>query len=143
MKPTTTLTCLAALLALTLFPAVAAGKTQHKTWTDPDTALKDDPDFSIQIKPGPTPIPPSRTIQIFRSKANTEAPKLERLQVFRSLRSVTASSTPTSSKTGCLDWAGHAERHAPFCKEPALVIKPPSPPPIKASPPASKAPCLP
>ena len=37
-----------ALLALAVFPAGAAPKTEHEAWTDPATALREDPDFAIQ-----------------------------------------------------------------------------------------------
>lgn len=36
------------LLALAIFPAAAAPKVQHKAWTEPETALREDPDFAIQ-----------------------------------------------------------------------------------------------
>ncbi len=38
----------AALLALTVSPAHAAPKPAHAAWTDPATALQEDPDFAIQ-----------------------------------------------------------------------------------------------
>lgn len=49
MKRTITLGSLTILTTLlVLCPAHAADKPQHQTWTDPDTARQDDPDFSIQ-----------------------------------------------------------------------------------------------
>lgn len=48
MKRTTIISYLAILFAFALCQASAADKAQNKTWTDPDTALKEDPDFSIQ-----------------------------------------------------------------------------------------------
>ncbi len=38
--------CVCVLLAV--FPVIAAQKAEHKTWTDPESALHDDPDFAIQ-----------------------------------------------------------------------------------------------
>jgi hypothetical protein len=40
--------CASALLALAVFPADAAPKSEHEAWTDPATALREDPDFAIQ-----------------------------------------------------------------------------------------------
>ncbi len=46
MNPTTAICHLSALFILAVLPAAAANK--NKAWTDPATALKEDPDFSIQ-----------------------------------------------------------------------------------------------
>lgn len=46
MKPSNAIRGLSALLILAVLPAAAADK--NKVWTDPATALKEDPDFSIQ-----------------------------------------------------------------------------------------------
>ena len=45
MKIQTTLRCISALL---LLAAISAHASEHKTWTDPDTALREDPDFAVQ-----------------------------------------------------------------------------------------------
>jgi hypothetical protein len=37
-----------ALLAMVVFPADAAPTADHKTWTDHETALREDPDFAVQ-----------------------------------------------------------------------------------------------
>lgn len=64
MKRTATLSSLAALLALTLYPANAIAKTQHKTWTDFATAQKEDPDFSIQGEYGSTKAGAAAGVQV-------------------------------------------------------------------------------
>ena len=46
MKANTTICGFSALLVLAVLPAAAANK--NKAWTDPATALKEDPDFAIQ-----------------------------------------------------------------------------------------------
>ncbi len=48
MKRITTIYCLSALLALAVNPSYGAKKNAHKAWTNPDTALQEDPDFAIQ-----------------------------------------------------------------------------------------------
>jgi hypothetical protein len=52
MKPSNAICGLSALLILAVLPAAAANK--NKAWTDTATALKDDPDFSIQGEYGST-----------------------------------------------------------------------------------------
>jgi hypothetical protein len=48
MKALSTLCCAAAVTAMAILPAGGAGKVPHKAWTDPETALREDPDFAIQ-----------------------------------------------------------------------------------------------
>lgn len=48
MKRTTITSYLVSILAFALCQANAADKEKNKTWTDPETAKKEDPDFSIQ-----------------------------------------------------------------------------------------------
>ena len=44
----TPLLLLSACVLLTVLSTNAAPKSEHKTWTDPESALHDDPDFAIQ-----------------------------------------------------------------------------------------------
>ena len=48
MKISFVLHCVFAMLAISVSTADAAGKDPHKAWTDPATALREDPDFAIQ-----------------------------------------------------------------------------------------------
>jgi hypothetical protein len=48
MKSKSTIRFLSALLFLTAGLAMSAPKEEVKTWTDPETALREDPDFAIQ-----------------------------------------------------------------------------------------------
>lgn len=48
MKTTITIRCAATLMVLATCAAKAAPKAEAKTWTDPATALHEDPDFAIQ-----------------------------------------------------------------------------------------------
>ena len=48
MKPSSAIRCLSALLLLVAGPLHAAPQADHKTWTDPAIALREDPDFAIQ-----------------------------------------------------------------------------------------------
>jgi len=48
MKRITAIRCISAVLILAVNPAHAANKKSHKAWTEPETALSEDPDFSIQ-----------------------------------------------------------------------------------------------
>src|SRR6478672_11429254 len=48
MKRPTTLCYLSTLFVLAVCPAGAVEKIQHKAWTDPETARREDPDFAIQ-----------------------------------------------------------------------------------------------
>ena len=48
MKPLLIPCFACALLAWALVPAAAAPKVPHKAWTDPEAALREDPDFAVQ-----------------------------------------------------------------------------------------------
>ncbi len=48
MKPSSVIPCISALFVLGISQACAEEKTQNKIWTDPEVAIKEDPDFSIQ-----------------------------------------------------------------------------------------------
>ena len=48
MKTRTVIICAASLVAFASSPAQAAPKQAHQAWTDPATALREDPDFAIQ-----------------------------------------------------------------------------------------------
>jgi len=50
MKPINSIYSLSALIILMTLPATAADTNKEKniTWTEPASALKEDPDFSIQ-----------------------------------------------------------------------------------------------
>jgi len=48
MKRTTVICGISAVLAFTACPGHGAGKNQHKAWTDPEVARRNDPDFAIQ-----------------------------------------------------------------------------------------------
>ena len=54
MNPSNALCGLTALLMLAVLPAAAAADNKNKAWIDPATALKEDPDFSIQGEYGST-----------------------------------------------------------------------------------------
>ena len=48
MKPLFLVRNASVLMAMVVFTASAAEKVPHKTWTDPASALREDPDFAIQ-----------------------------------------------------------------------------------------------
>jgi len=48
MKSKSAIHCLSALFFLSAGLALAAPKDEHKTWTDPEIALREDPDFGVQ-----------------------------------------------------------------------------------------------
>jgi hypothetical protein len=48
MKIALVLHCASAMLAIPVSTAGAAGKVPHQVWTDPETALREDPDFAVQ-----------------------------------------------------------------------------------------------
>ncbi len=48
MKPSSVIRCVSALFFLAICQVRAAEKKQDKTWIDPEVALSEDPDFSIQ-----------------------------------------------------------------------------------------------
>lgn len=54
MKPSSIICSLSALFVLAVCHARAEEKTQSKIWTDPEVALREDPDFSIQGEYGST-----------------------------------------------------------------------------------------
>jgi len=48
MKPSSVIPCICALFVLGISQSRAEEKPQGKIWTDPEVALREDPDFSIQ-----------------------------------------------------------------------------------------------
>ncbi len=61
MKPSSVIPCISVLFVMGVFQLHAEEKTQNKIWTDPEVALREDPDFSIQgeyinTKPGDTKV---------------------------------------------------------------------------------------
>jgi hypothetical protein len=64
MKRTMTINTLSALFVFATASAFAAGDNKNKTWTDPDVARQEDPDFAIQGEYGSTSAGASAGVQV-------------------------------------------------------------------------------